>query len=151
MPKFRQKKTLPYSANKIYDLVMDVEKYREFLPWCKQARIVEILSKENLQADLLIDFKGFLEKYRSDVKHFKDENGVYVVETRAINGPFQSLFSEWKIVNLGEEDSCEIEFFIEFSFKSFLLEKMIGVVFENAAQKMVKSFEDRALELYGAP
>ena len=69
MPTLTQTKILPYSADKIYQLVMDIEKYPEFLPWCKQARIVEIISAQNLHADLLINFKNFFESYRSNVTH----------------------------------------------------------------------------------
>ncbi len=147
MPKFSEKKILPHKPKQIFDLVMDIEKYPEFLPWCKQARIVKIISPQNLEADLLIGFKGFLEKYRSDVKFFLDENNVFTIQTKAIEGPFKQLFSEWKIKS-HENNSCEIEFFIDFSFNSFLLEKMIGVIFEKATQKMVKVFEERAFELF---
>ncbi len=149
MPQLTQTKILPYLSSQIYDLVMDIEKYPAFLPWCKQARIVNVISQENLQADLLINFKGFFEKYRSNVVHFKDENGDYIIETTAIEGPFKKLFSKWKIKNL-DEKSCEVEFFIEFTFNSFLLEKMIGIIFERATQKMVESFENRAFELYSS-
>ena len=71
MSSLSQTKILPYPAKKIYDLVMDIEKYPEFLPWCKQAKIVEKISEENLRADLLINFKNLFEKYRSDVKRGK--------------------------------------------------------------------------------
>lgn len=147
MPQLTQIKILPYSAHQIFNLVMDIEKYPAFLPWCKQARIINIISEENLQADLLINFKGFFEKYRSNVIHFKDENGVFIIETTAIEGPFKKLFSKWKIKAMNEK-YCEVEFFIEFTFNSFLLEKMIGTIFEKATHKMIQSFENRALELY---
>ena len=147
MPKFSEKKQLAHNAAEIYDLVMDIQNYPSFLPWCKQAHIVKVTSQENLQADLLINFKGFFEKYRSNIKHFIDKNGIYNIQTTAIDGPFKQLFSEWKIKDLGK-NSCEVEFFIDFSFNSFLLEKMIGAIFEKASKKMVKSFEQRANELY---
>ena len=147
MPNFKENKTFPYSARKIHELVMDIEKYHEFLPWCKQAKIIDRISAHHLTADLLISFKNFFEKYRSDVKHGKDDDGVYFVETRAIQGPFKSLFSSWKIRDLGDE-SCEVEFFIEFQFNSFILQKMIGGIFEKAALKMMASFESRAHDLF---
>ncbi len=148
MPKFAEKKILPHKAKQIFDLVMDIEKYPDFLPWCKQARIVNLISQENLQADLLIGFKGFVEKYRSNVKFFVDEQEVFIIQTTAIEGPFKQLFSEWKIKDI-ENNSCEIEFFIDFNFNSFLLEKMIGAIFEKATQKMVKCFEERAMKILG--
>lgn len=147
MPNFKETKTFSYPAHQIYELVMDIEKYPEFLPWCKQAKIIEVVSNQNLHADLLINFKNFFEKYRSDVKHKKTPEGVYLIETRAIEGPFKNLFSSWKIKEL-ENQKCEVEFFIEFEFNSFILGKMIGAIFEKASLKMMQSFENRALSLY---
>ncbi len=147
MPKFSETKILPYEAKKIHDLVMDIEKYPQFLPWCKQIRIVETKSDCEIIADVLVSFKNFLEKYRSQIKFGKDDLDVYFVETRAIDGPFKNLFSTWKI-KIIDKNSCEVEFFIDFQFNSFLLEKMIGVIFEKAALRMIKSFEDRAEQLF---
>jgi len=150
MPNFYEKKNMPYQAQQIYALIMDIEKYPEFLPWCKQAKIVEKISANNLSADLLINFKSFFEKYRSDVKHGKNDSGVYFIETRAISGPFKNLFSSWKIYPKEDKNYCEIEFFIEFQFNSIFLEKMIGVIFEKAALKMIDSFEMRAQQEFGS-
>ncbi len=147
MPSLNEIKTFPYSAQKIHELVMDIEKYPDFLPWCKQAKIIERASSGQLTADLLINFKNFFEKYRSEVKHGKHGAGLYFIETRAIDGPFRSLFSSWKIREL-ENEKCEVEFFIEFQFNSFILEKMIGGIFEKAALKMIQSFESRAHGLF---
>jgi len=147
MPSFSETKILPYKAQKIHELVMDIEKYPEFLPWCKQAKIIERISPAELTADLLISFKNFFEKYRSNVKYGKSPEDIYFVETRAIQGPFKNLFSEWKINDLTDGKSCQIYFHIEFQFNSFFLEKMIGGIFERAAMKMMESFEARAREL----
>ena len=143
MPTLTQSKTLPFSAKKMHDLVMDIEKYPEFLPWCRQAKIVEIISDENLRADLLINFKSFFEKYRSDVKHGKTAEGVYFVDVVAIDGPFKKLVNKWEFHEIAEK-KCEVKFFIEFQFNSFILEKMIGAIFERATEKMMNAFEERA-------
>jgi len=143
MPSLTQTKTLPYSAKKIYDLVMDIEKYPEFLPWCKQAKITQIISEENLEADLLINFKNFFEKYSSDVKHGKSGANSYFVDVVAIKGPFKSLVNKWKFRDL-DEGKCEVEFFIEFEFNSIFLTKMIGTIFSKATEKMMMAFEERA-------
>ena len=145
MPSFIQNKILPYSAKKIYDLVMDIEKYPEFLPWCKGAKITNVISDNNLEADLLINFKSFFEKYTSDVKHGKSNDETYFVEVIAIRGPFKNLVNKWKIREI-ENEKCEVEFFIEFQFNSFFLEKMIGSIFEKATEKMMAAFEKRAGE-----
>lgn len=143
MPKFSQTKILSYHAKKIHALVMDIEKYPEFLPWCKQVKIIEHISDNELTADLLVSFKNFFEKYRSLVKYGKTASGLYFVETKAIQGPFKNLFSAWKIKEISS-DSCEVEFFIDFEFNSFLLNKMIGGIFEKASFKMMDAFEERA-------
>ena len=143
MPTLTQTKTLPYSAKKMYDLVMDIEKYPEFLPWCKQTKIVEKISDENLRADLLINFKSFFEKYRSDVKHANPASGHYFIDVVAIDGPFKKLINKWEFREI-ENEKCEVKFFIEFQFNSFFLEKMLGSIFERATEKMMNAFEERA-------
>ena len=148
MPSLDQTKTLPYSAQQMYSLVMDIEKYPEFLPWCKKAKIIEIISDDNLQADLLINFKSFFEKYRSDVKHSKNAKGEYFVEVIAIEGPFKKLINKWYFRQL-DNGNCEVKFFIDFEFNSFLLTKMIGSIFSRAVEKMMKAFEDRAEKEFG--
>lgn len=148
MPSLDQTKILPYSAEKIYDLVMDIEQYPEFLPWCKKAKIIDVIADDNLQADLLINFKSFFEKYRSDVKHSKDSAGDYYVEVVAIQGPFKKLINKWHFHPL-DDSTCEVRFFIDFEFNSFLLTKMIGGIFSRAVEKMMKAFEERAQEKFG--
>ncbi len=150
MPELTQVKILPHKARDIYGLVMDIEKYSEFLPWCKKAQIVAKISDDNLQADLVINFKTLSEKYRSDVKFCQDECGNYIVESRAISGPFKDLYSCWRISSIqngDDEEMTNIEFYIKFSFNSFILEKMIGGIFEKASRRMVECFEDRARDL----
>jgi coenzyme Q-binding protein COQ10 len=146
MPSLSQTRKSPYSASQMYSLVMDIEKYPEFLPWCKKAKIVNEISETNLHADLLINFKNFLEKYRSDVTHKINSDGVYFVSVNAIEGPFKKLVNSWKFRDL-ESGGCEIEFFIEFEFNSFLLSKMLGSIFEKASEKMMSAFEERAKEV----
>lgn len=150
MPELSEVKILPHSAKDFYELVIDVDRYSEFLPWCKKSRVVERVSDNNLQADLVMHLKTFNERYRSDVKFCEKEQGVYIVESEAISGPFKNLYSSWKITQdrdeQGKEVAC-VEFFISFSFNSFFLNKMIGGVFEKASRKMVSAFEERAREI----
>jgi len=147
MPSLIQTKILPYSANDLYQMVMDIEKYPQFLPWCKQAKIVSVISENNLQADLLINFKNFFEKYRSNVHHAKNPNGTYFIDVEAIKGPFKTLINQWKFCDL-ENGTCEIEFFIEFEFNSIMMTTILGGFFKKAAEKMMAAFEERAQELH---
>jgi len=145
MPTLRQHKNLPYSAKIINDLIMDIESYPEFLPWCKNAKIVEVISEENLHADLLINFKGFLKKYRSDVTH-KLIGDTHTIDVHAIQGPFKKLVNHWRIKEI-DENNCDIEFYIDFEFNSQILSKLINVIFEKANEKMMSAFEQRAKEI----
>jgi len=145
MPEVKKHKKLPYSAKDIYDLVMDIEEYPQFLPWCKNAKIIEALSVNNLHADLLINFKGFLKRYRSSVEHGSD-NGVYKIDVNAISGPFKKLHNHWKIIEI-DDKSCDVEFYIDFEFDSKILTKLIGVIFERANEKVMGAFEERAKEV----
>lgn len=147
MPSFKQSKILPYSAKQMFDLVIDIEKYSEFLPWCKNARIISKISPENIQAELLINFKNFFEKYTSDVQFARLENGEYFVDVVAIKGPFKSLINKWQFIPM-DQNQCLVEFYLEFEFNSKILSKMFSTIFHNATQKMMSAFEDRAKKLY---
>jgi coenzyme Q-binding protein COQ10 len=141
-----QIKILPYSAEKIYQLIMDIESYPDFLPWCHKGKIVQVISDEILEADLLIHFRSFFEKYRSKVNHGKNiENGhdFYFINSTAIDGPFKKLVNKWKITQL-ENGGCRVEFFIEFEFSSKILTIAVSPLFKKAAEKMSEAFEERA-------
>lgn len=147
MQSSNQKKILSNSAKEVFDLVMDIENYPHFLPWCKQSKIISKISDSELTADLVIGFKGFVEKYRSLVTFGKIENDLYFIDVVAIEGPFKTLINKWQFRNL-TNNSCEVKFFIEFEFNSLFLEKMIGVIFKKAEEKMINAFEKRAIEIY---
>ena len=145
MPEIRKHKILPFSASKINDLIMDVEKYPEFLPWCKNARIIEVISKNNIHVDLMINFKGFLKKYRSDITDLKDDK-TYKIDVHAISGPFKRLYNHWRITEINDNEA-EVEFYIDFEFNSKILTKIIGAIFERANEKIMSAFEKRARDV----
>lgn len=147
MPKIIETKIMNFSAKEIYDLVVDVESYPQFLPWCKNAQISKHISASNIQAELLINFKNIFEKYTSDVIFLQKSATEYCVEAKAIKGPFKSLINQWKITEIGHKKT-QVEFFLEFEFNSILLGKMLSAIFSSATQKMMNAFENRALTLY---
>src|SRR5690606_37395205 len=105
----------------------------------------------HLNADLVINFKAFCQKYTSDVRVAHLSENEYEVYVASIDGPFKNLTNYWHFKNLTTEDAAPsvlIEFYINFEFKSKIFEKMIGVIFDRATQKMIDSFEVRAKELY---
>lgn len=146
MPNHKETKTLKYSASQMFDLVMDVEKYPQFLPWCLAAKITKTFNKNHFEADLVINFKGFTQKYSSDVRASQTIDGEFLISVVAIDGPFKSLVNSWQFKDI--VGGCEIEFFIDFEFKSMILGKMIGMIFEKATNKMIDAFDKRAQEIY---
>jgi coenzyme Q-binding protein COQ10 len=146
MPFFTEEKIMPYSAKQIFDLVMDIESYPKFLPWCKIAKITN-RSDDNLTADLVINFKGLFEKYTSLVKYKIISDNELEITVSAIDGSFKYLINKWHLKNINAKSS-QVSFFIDFSFRSMILEKIIGGVFQKATIKMMTAFEERAKILY---
>jgi len=148
MPTHREKRRLPYSAQQMYDLVADVESYPQFLPWTSAARIrsrEQVGDAEQVAADLVISFKLFRERFGSRVTlHPKEKR----IDTEYLDGPFKYMKSWWQFRDL-PEGGCEVEFFVDFEFRNAILQKVIGVVFNEAMRRVVRAFETRAEALYG--
>jgi coenzyme Q-binding protein COQ10 len=138
---------LPYTAQQMFDLVADVSRYPEFLPWCLGARIRE-QQEDMLLADLMIGFKMVREKFTSRVWLHRAERRI---DVEYIHGPFRQLKNHWTFhddPDGGPEGGCRVEFFLEFEFSSMMLQKLIGVLFHEAVRRMVAAFEARAKQLY---
>lgn len=144
MPTHAEKRTLPYTPRQLFDLVADVERYPEFLPWCVAARIRR---REGLVffADLVIGFKMIRERYTSKV--VLDPEGLRV-DVKYTEGPFHHLDNHWIFIPTADGGTT-IDFFVDFEFRSKLLQKVIGALFNEAVKLMVASFEKRARQLYG--
>ncbi len=145
MPTHAEKKVLPYTPEQLITLVASVDKYPEFLPWCIGARVKE-QSDVHMVADLVIGFKMFRERFTSHVKMDASEPRI---DVEYKDGPFKYLNNHW--IFLDHPDGCEIDFFVDFEFKSVILQKTIGMLFNEAVQRMIAAFESRAKDLYGAP
>jgi coenzyme Q-binding protein COQ10 len=146
MPAHSEVKILPYSPELMYDLVADVAKYPEFLPWTAAARVrtrKAIAGGEVLEADLVISFKVFREKFGSLVTLLPDEGRIL---TEYIDGPFKHLKSVWQF--RPNTVGCEVNFSVDFEFKNPILAGIIGLVFNEAMQRVVRAFEARAASLY---
>jgi coenzyme Q-binding protein COQ10 len=138
---------LPYSAQQMYDLVADVPSYPNFLPWCAAARVRRVIphsDHEVLEADLVISFKVFREKFGSHVVLWP---GAKKIDTSYLDGPFRYMRSSWAFRDV--ENGCEVDFYVDFEFRNAVLQSVIGVVFNDAMQRIVRAFERRASELYG--
>ena len=140
-----EKRVLPHSADQLFDLVADIERYPEFLPWCIGSRIRS--RRENLViADLVIGFKGIRERFTSEVTL---NPPAMRIDVKYREGPFKYLNNHW-IFNAQPDGSCEIDFFVDFEFRSRLLQKVMGMLFNEAVRRMVAAFETRAEQLYGS-
>ncbi|MCK0166590.1 type II toxin-antitoxin system RatA family toxin [Jannaschia sp. S6380] len=147
MPRHSESRDLPYSAEQMYDLVADVARYPEFLPWTAAARIRSRdggPEGEVMLADLVISFKVFRESFGSKVTLWPDERRI---ETEYLDGPFHHMQSEWRFEPL--ENGCRVHFWVDFEFKNKLVGRVVGSVFNQAMHRVVAAFEKRARELYG--
>ena len=142
MPTHAEQRNLPHSTKRMFNLVSDVEKYPEFLPWCVGVRLKQKTTKQ-INADMMIGYKMFREKFSCRVELTYPDRIDVVYE----DGPFKYLNNHWIFV---EEDdgTCTVDFFIDFEFNSRLLQKVIGVVFNEAVKIMVHAFEKRANIIY---
>ena len=149
MPTHSETRPMPYSAQQMYDLVADVANYPKFLPWCAAARIrsrVPQGASELMEADLVISFKVFRERFGSRVVLHPDEHKL---DTEYLDGPFRHMKSNWAFKDRAD-GGCDVSFFVDFEFKNAVLQGVIGMVFNDAMQRIVRAFERRAAELYGA-
>ncbi len=147
MPTHSETRPLPYSARQMYDLVADVGSYPKFLPWCAAARVRSVTPEGNralMLADLVISFKVFRERFGSRV--LLDPEAMHI-DTEYLDGPFKYMKSSWDFAET--DGGCEVSFFVDFEFKNAVLQKIIGVVFNEAMHRIVRAFEARAKELYG--
>ncbi len=146
MPTHSDKRAMPYTAEQMYDLVADIGKYPEFLPWCSGARLRSTRETETgkvVDADLIISFKLFRERFSSRVTMHPAERKI---EVEYLDGPFKYLINYWHFIPTDE--GCIADFHVDFEFKSKVLQGIIGVVFGEAMRRIVKAFEDRAKALY---
>ncbi len=153
MPSHSEQRVLPYTARQMYDLVADVARYPEFLPWTSAARIRSRLPVDGgangpgevMEADLVISFKLFRERFGSRVTLWPT---ALKIDTEYLDGPFRHLKSGWSFAD--RPGGCMVDFHVDFEFRNVILQALIGVVFNEAMQRVVRAFERRAAELYGA-
>lgn len=144
MPTHTEKKVLPHKPEQMFDLVADVERYPEFLPWCVGARI-RSRTETLLVADLIINFKGMRENFTSNVALDRD---AMTIDVTYQDGPFKYLNNKWYFDHMAS-GQCMLDFYVDFEFKSRILEMVIEILFGEAVRRMVHAFEQRAAQLYG--
>lgn len=143
MPGSRETRRLPYSCEQMFDLVADVARYDEFLPWVVATR-VRSDSETEMVADMLVGFKAIREKFTSRVGKSRPER----IEVHYLDGPLRDLDNSWTF-RPTEDGGCEIDFAVDFTFRNAVFEAIAGQYFDRAFRKMVEAFERRADDLYG--
>ena len=126
-------------------MVLDIEKYPEFLPWCKAARILE-KHEEHILGELVVSFNGLTESYVSKVTP-RPDLPMPEISVDLVRGPFKTLTNHWRF-EAREAGGTRIHFFIDFQFKSRILNALIGSLFTRAQEKMIQAFSARADALY---
>ncbi|HEV2303740.1 MAG TPA: type II toxin-antitoxin system RatA family toxin [Stellaceae bacterium] len=142
MPTHAETRILPYTPEQLFALVADIERYPEFLPWCMGARIRERRA-DLIVADLVIGFRMFRERFTSRVTLVPPRR----IDVAYAEGPFRYLNNHWAFA--AAPGGCRVDFFVDFEFKSRVLQRVIEVLFGEAVRRMVGAFEKRAQALYG--
>jgi coenzyme Q-binding protein COQ10 len=144
MPQHSEQRLFPYPPAAVFDMVADVERYPEFLPWCVGARVLK-REAEAFTAEVMVGFKMVRERYVSRVVLSRPGR----IDVQYISGPFQKLENRWTFTAVPE--GCRVDFHLNFEFRSRMLQRLIGVLFNEAVRRMVAAFEARARHLYGRP
>lgn len=143
---YSEKRSLPYTAEQLFALVSDVQSYPDFLPWCIEANIINRKDDEGVFfADMVVGHKALKERFRSKVITKHPHN----IHVEYITGPLKHLSNQWHFVR-GKDNSCTIDLFVEFEFRSKILQRLMEVLLNEMSQQMVKAFEKRAEKLYGS-
>jgi len=149
MPRFSNKRRVQHSAQQMFDLVADVERYPEFVPLCQSLKVRQRMPKpdgtEVVVADMTVSFKLVKETFTSQVTLDRPNMKILVEYLR---GPFSTLENRWTFEPKGEE-ACDVGFFITYEFKSRMLAMLMGSMFDIAFSRFAAAFEKRADQVYG--
>jgi coenzyme Q-binding protein COQ10 len=149
MPAHSEIRHSPYTPQQLFAMVLDIERYPEFLPWCRAARVTE-RHDDYFVGELIISFSHLTERYSSKIIPLAPTDSTEgTIEVALVNGPFKHLFNHWRFVP-NPTGGTDIHFAVEFQFKSKLLDTLIGGVFGRAVEKMGAAFITRADALYGS-
>jgi coenzyme Q-binding protein COQ10 len=143
MPRHSEKRILPYTPEQLFDLVADVGRYQEFLPWVAATR-VRANSGSEMVADLVVGFKALKETFTSKVHKVRPSE----IEIDYVEGPLKYLHNSWKFRAV--PGGTEVDFCVDFAFRNRLFEAIAGQMFDRALRRMIGAFEERADALYGS-
>ncbi|MBB4210100.1 ubiquinone-binding protein [Rhodothalassium salexigens] len=142
MPRHRERRVLPHTPEQLFDLVSDVENYPDFVPWVAGVRMLD-RRDDLIVADLVVGFRMIRESFRSRVTLERPHH----VHVDYVRGPLKYLYNDWRFRPV--DGGTEIDFEVDFQFKSKMFERLAGALFTEAVQRMVSAFEREARRRYG--
>lgn len=145
MHRFDDSRVVPYTPREIFDLVADIKRYPEFLPWCIAARVGP-RDGNVLPADLVVGTRIYRETFTSRVT-FTENQEPLRIDVEYIKGPMQTMENHWAFH--AHEDGARVDFHVAFAFRSRMLERVMGGLFDDASRRMIAAFDRRARQLYG--
>ena len=148
MIRHSETRSLKYSSDQMFNLVADIKSYPDFIPWCTAVSVISSIENKNdgynvLVANMNVSFKFFKESFSSKVTFYPLLRQINV---EYVNGPFKFLTNTWCFTD--SNNGCIVDFNVEFEFRSKIMQRLIGVVFQEAMRRIVKSFEQRADIIY---
>jgi coenzyme Q-binding protein COQ10 len=143
MPRHSETRYLPYSPEQLFELVADVARYDEFLPWVVAVRI-RSSSETEMVADLVVGFNAFKERFTSRISKQRPSR----IDVDYVEGPLKYLHNEWRFEPAGD-GGTNVQFSVDFAFRSRIFEALAGQMFDRALRRMTGAFETRAAALYG--
>ena len=143
MPRHSETRHVPYSPEQMFELVADVARYDEFLPWVVAVRVRSSSETETV-ADLVVGFNAFKERFTSRVVKKRPHR----ICVDYVEGPLKYLHNEWTFERAAD-GGTNVHFAVDFAFRSRLFESLAGAMFDRALRRMTGAFEQRAGELYG--
>ncbi|MEM7197420.1 MAG: type II toxin-antitoxin system RatA family toxin, partial [Pseudomonadota bacterium] len=138
MFRHQEEKVIPHARDDVMDLVLDIARYPEFLPWCKAARI-NSAEPGLIIADLIVGFAAITETFTSCVEYDKEKG---FLRTTYVSGPLETMQSDWQFSMI--DAGCKVSFAVELAFRSKMLNGLFAPLFQSAIVKMVSAFEQRA-------
>lgn len=154
MPSFSTRRRVPFTAAQMYALVADVERYPEFLPMCTGLTVTTrqpVADGEDLVARMSVGYKSISETFTTSVRL---RPAASVVEANYLDGPFKRLENRWRFSDAASskaQANSDVDFFIDYEFKSPMLGLLVGAAFDQAFRKFSEAFEQRARAVYGVP
>ena len=147
MPTFETRRFVRHSPEQMFDLIMDVEHYPDFLPLCESLKVIDREATDNgetVVADMTIGYRAIRETFRSRVEA---DRGRKLIVARYIDGPIKHLENRWQFT-ARDAGGCTISFFLDYEFKNLALKVLMGTMFDKAFRKFAEAFEARADKIY---